>query len=67
MNSNNLYPVTFQYENLELKPVTDPTQFSEVVHGTYWDAWKIIQTEGLNRMKVISCDFYLTAIFAKTL
>jgi len=38
---------------LELKPVTDPTQFSEVVHGTYWDAWEKIQTEGLNRMKVV--------------
>jgi 2'-phosphotransferase len=35
---------------LELKRVTSAGEYPVVVHGTYYDAWRVIKSEGLHRM-----------------
>jgi 2'-phosphotransferase len=40
-----------QVEELDLLPITDPSQAPEVIHGTYRRFWPSIQKEGLSRMK----------------
>ena len=37
-------------QDLELKKITDPTQFPVVVHGTYTAHWPAIKKTGLNKM-----------------
>jgi ERI1 exoribonuclease 3 len=34
-----------------LTKITDPTQYPNVIHGTYFAAWSFIASSGLNRMK----------------
>lgn len=36
--------------NLRLEEILDPRQFPEVVHGTTYQAWQFIRTEGLKKM-----------------
>eukprot|EP01127_Copromyxa_protea_P009328 TRINITY_DN2194_c0_g1_i2.p1 TRINITY_DN2194_c0_g1~~TRINITY_DN2194_c0_g1_i2.p1 ORF type:complete len:211 (+),score=30.60 TRINITY_DN2194_c0_g1_i2:115-747(+) len=36
--------------NVELTPITSADQIPVAIHGTYFDAWKIIKKDGLSRM-----------------
>ncbi|CAK8692443.1 uncharacterized protein LOC143462229 [Clavelina lepadiformis] len=42
---------TVKVQNLDLQPITNPKQYTDVYHGTYFEAWEKIKTTGLNRMK----------------
>lgn len=39
-----------QVPDLELKEITDPTEFPIVLHGTYLKTWPLIKKEGLKKM-----------------
>lgn len=41
---------TMQVDDLELDPITDHTETSVVVHGTYRDCWPQIKAQGLSKM-----------------
>lgn len=41
---------SYTVEDPELTPITDPSLFPVVVHGTYFKAWEHIKKEGLKRM-----------------
>ena len=35
----------------DLKPITDPSAYPVVVHGTYTKAWQQIRRQGLSKMR----------------
>ena len=35
----------------DLKPITDPSAYPVVVHGTYSKAWEQIRKQGLSKMR----------------
>ncbi|GAB1601401.1 uncharacterized protein LOC115217608 [Argonauta hians] len=37
--------------NLDLREIVDPYEFADVIHGTYYQSWQYIQTEGLKTME----------------
>ncbi|RGB28454.1 KptA family-domain-containing protein [Rhizophagus diaphanus] len=37
-------------KDLELKPITDPSEFPQVIHGTNLESWRKIELHGLSRM-----------------
>ncbi|XP_064621919.1 tRNA 2'-phosphotransferase 1-like [Lineus longissimus] len=41
---------SFQVPDLDLTPITDPSLFPEVIHGTYSKCWNLIKSQGLKRM-----------------
>jgi len=41
---------SFEVPELELTPLTDPTQYPSVIHGTYFEALPSILKEGLSKM-----------------
>ncbi|XP_014768469.1 uncharacterized protein LOC106867912 isoform X2 [Octopus bimaculoides] len=42
---------TFELENLDLKEILDASEFPTVLHGTYYESWKKIKTQGLKTMQ----------------
>ncbi|XP_060077881.1 uncharacterized protein LOC132557400 [Ylistrum balloti] len=41
---------TMEVDDLDLKPITSANEVDQVIHGTYWKSWEIIQKTGLSRM-----------------
>lgn len=41
---------TIEVDDLELNPITDPSDAPVVVHGTYRECWELIKAQGLSRM-----------------
>ncbi|KAK2145403.1 hypothetical protein LSH36_685g02020 [Paralvinella palmiformis] len=41
---------SIEVDDLELTPVTDTSQYTDVIHGTYMKYWPSIRSEGLKRM-----------------
>lgn len=41
---------TIEVDDLELNPITDPSNAPVVVHGTYRECWELIKAQGLSRM-----------------
>ncbi|XP_077997135.1 tRNA 2'-phosphotransferase 1-like [Glandiceps talaboti] len=42
---------TLEVDGLDLKPITDASQYPTVIHGTYLNKWELIKKQGLSRMK----------------
>ncbi|CAK8698489.1 unnamed protein product [Clavelina lepadiformis] len=42
-----------EVENLELTEITDACDYPNVIHGTFWNAWRHIKGEGLHKRKRI--------------
>ncbi|CAG2055343.1 unnamed protein product [Timema podura] len=43
--------------NLDLTPIIDERDFPVIIHGTYWQHWDQIRTEGLSRMNRLHIHF----------
>ncbi|CAH3043328.1 unnamed protein product, partial [Pocillopora meandrina] len=41
---------TIEVDDLELNPITDPSDAPVVLHGTYRECWELIKAQGLSRM-----------------